>query len=74
VTPESSGSLTGLILARAQAAAEAEAEAEPKRRRRWLRGLIVGVSIIAFLAVIGGVVYVLAGDFLRSLVHTLTRF
>jgi hypothetical protein len=57
-----------MILARAQAAAQPE-----PRRRRWVRGLVVAGSIIGFLAIIGGVVYVLAGHFLHTLFHAITH-
>lgn len=64
---EQSGSLTGAILARGQSA---RFRPEP-RRSRWRTVLTVTVSIAAFIGAIGVIAYVLAGDFLRALLHAI---
>jgi hypothetical protein len=65
---DSSGSLTGLIMSRGQ-----PARPEPRQRSRLLTVLITTASVLVFIAGLGLVVYVLAGDFLRGLVDTLIR-
>jgi hypothetical protein len=65
-TMEQTGSLTGQILSRGQATRYIA----PKRSR--LKVILVAtVSAVAFIAIIGGIVYALAGDFLRALLHTI---
>jgi hypothetical protein len=64
---EESGSLTGMILSRGTSA-----RFQPEPRKSRLRGVIVTtIGIVVFIGAIGALVYALAGDFLRSLLHTL---
>jgi hypothetical protein len=66
---EQSGSLTGAILARGQST-----QFRPARKRSRLRStLVITGAIIGFVAIIGAVVYVLAGDFLRALFHAIAH-
>jgi hypothetical protein len=62
---EMSGSLTGLILSRGQAQARRK-----ERRRRFRRIIFIGIGGVIFIAVIGTIVAVLAGDFITSLYRT----
>ncbi len=60
---ELSGSLTGLILSRGQSGHEPR----PPRRDWVTRTLVIAISVLAFIGIIGLVVDLLAGDFLKAL-------
>jgi hypothetical protein len=66
---QQSGSLTGMILARGQSALYQPA----KRRSRLVSALIYTGAVLGFLAIIGGIVYTLAGDFLRALFNAISH-
>ncbi len=65
---EMSGSLTGLILSRGQSQAQRKRE----RRQRLKTALWVTLGFTLFVGAIALVVWVLAGDFIRSLFTTLS--
>jgi hypothetical protein len=66
---EQSGSLTGLILSRGRPAQMHTKE----RRSRFAKVLVTGLIGLAFVAVIGLVVALLAGDFLSTLFNAVIR-
>jgi hypothetical protein len=71
---ERSGSLTGSILARGRSVQSAADERRQTRRRRWRTALLFSLGLLIFMGAIGVIVYVLAGDFIRSFFDTITQF
>jgi hypothetical protein len=71
---ERSGSLTGSILARGQSAQSGQDERRRARRRRVRTAFFVSLGLAIFMGAIAVIVYVLAGDFIRSLFDTITHF
>jgi hypothetical protein len=67
---ERSGSLTGAILSRGQSV---RIQPPVRKRRRLRSAVVVTISVVFFLAALGGVVYLLAGDFLRALYKAITH-
>jgi hypothetical protein len=70
---EVSGSLTGMILSRGRSEAQLEAHRKKERRSRWRTGVLIGLGTLAFFGLLGLVVAVLAGDFIQTLIKTLTK-
>lgn len=67
---EQTGSLTGAILNPSRATPRIQ---PTRKRSRLTTALIVTGSIVVFLGALGTVVYLLAGDFLRALIHAITK-
>jgi hypothetical protein len=67
---ETTDSLTGMILARASSNPR---PVEPPKSSRALTVLLSFGVAIAIVGIIGGIAYLLAGDFLRALLSALTR-
>jgi hypothetical protein len=71
---ERSGSLTGSILARGRSAQSIVDDRRGARRRRLRTALFFSVGLMIFMGAIGVIVYVLAGDFIRSFFDAVTQF
>jgi hypothetical protein len=71
---ERSGSLTGTILSRGQSVQSAKIERKRTRRRRARTALFFSLGLVIFMGAIAVIVYVLAGDFIRSFFDTITQF
>jgi hypothetical protein len=67
---ETTDSLTGMILARVGSAPRAP---EPAKSSRAVAVLLSFGVAIAIVGIIGGIAYLLAGDFLRALLSALTH-
>lgn len=70
---ERSGSLTGSILARGRSVQSAQDERRRTRRRRLRTALFFSLGLVIFMGAIGVIVYVLAGDFIRSFYDAITQ-
>jgi hypothetical protein len=68
---ERSGSLTGSILARGRSAHD---DRRAARRARLRTALFFSLGLVVFMGAIAVIVYVLAGDFIRSFYDTVTQF
>jgi hypothetical protein len=71
---ERSGSLTGSILARGRSVQSAQVERRRARRRRLRTALLFSFGLAIFMGAIAVIVYVLAGDFIRSFFDAITHF
>jgi hypothetical protein len=67
---ERSGSLTGQILARGRSA---QSRPDAPRRGRLRAALFFSLGLVIFMSAIAVIVYVLAGDFIRSLYDALSQ-
>jgi hypothetical protein len=67
---ERSGSLTGQILARGRSS---QSRVRPARRARLRTAMFFSLGLVIFMSAIAVIVYVLAGDFIRSFFDAVTQ-